>query len=144
MVVLTSWDVIPALNATRASRCASRIAALALPRGTSSSVGSVRRITILPNCAPTLAYGRERFRPLPRDAAPLALNSGPIFLITPEGVCKVDVDVAVVVVVAVVVADGVDVVANPEAVDCVEALNSRSTSLATFCWFSIANSACNP
>lgn len=138
MVVLTSWDVIPVLNATRASRCASRITALALPRGTSSSVGSPKRITTLVNGAPTLAYGRERFRPLPRDAPLLALNRGPIFRI-PGGVCKVA---------GVVVTEGVEGVvvrgAFPEAVEGVEALKSRSTSLLTFCWFNIASSARNP
>ena len=101
-----------------------------------SSVGSPRRITTLANCAPMLVYRCEWFRPLPRDAPPLAARSGLIFLI-PGGVCKVA---------AVVVTEGVDVATDvfPEAVKGVEALNSRLTSLLTFCWFNIANSARNP
>ena len=63
------------------------------------------------------------------------LRSGPIFLID-GGVCKVDP------VAAVVVTEGVD--GFPEAVEGVEALNSRSTSLLTFGWFKRFNSARNP
>ena len=62
----SSWDVIPVLIATGASHCASQITALALPRGTPSSVGSPRRITTLANCALTLAYRHKRFQPLPQ------------------------------------------------------------------------------
>ena len=63
-----------------------------------------------------LVYRCERFRPLPRDAPPLAVKSGLIFLI-PGGVCKVA---------AVVVTEGVNMAADifPEAVKGVEAVNS--------------------
>ena len=69
------------------------------------------------------------------DAPPLKLKSDSMFLI-PGGVCKVA---------AMVVTDGVDMVTDvfPEGVEGVEAQNSWSTSLLTFCWFNIANSACN-
>ena len=61
-----------------------------------------------------------------KEAPPLALKSGPIFLID-GGVCKVHL------VAAMVVTEGVD--GFPEAVKGLEALNSQLTSLLTFCWF---------
>ena len=69
-----------------------------------------------------------------KEAPPLALKSGPIFLIN-GGVCKVHL------VAARVVTEGVD--GFPEAVKGLEALNSRLTSLLTFCWFKRANIARN-
>ena len=70
-----------------------------------------------------------------KEAPPLALKSGPIFLID-GGVCKVHA------VAAMVVTEGVN--GFPEAVKGLEALNSRSTSLLTLCWFKRANIAHNP
>ena len=70
-----------------------------------------------------------------KEAPRLALKSGPIFLID-GGVCKVHA------VAAMVVTEGVN--GFPEAVKGLEALNSRSTSLLTLCWFKRANIARNP